>query len=181
MKVGISKDSSNGSQVAPVAVPVVQPSLDPSLNAQLGTVQGSTQVASNIPPQPVLPNESVKPQNPPAREVVNTNSPREPRERQDHDVRDRRDPNEEVPDIDFPPFRSNKQGSASKNDTQHSQLYVIIARTKIMEEPSYWAGNLGDLYEGDKVAVDDNLGKWLKIHTRKGRVGYILAQDATKY
>lgn len=137
-------------------------------------------IALNIPPQPILPNTQ-----PESKAKIDTQYPKEPADRYDNNISNSQIENGEQPEIDFPPFRSNSQ---KRRDTQSSnrngeyyQLYVIIARTKILEEPSYWAYSLGDLFEGDKVEVEDNLGKWLKIHTRKGRVGYILSQDATRF
>ena len=195
-----SSSAGNATQVSALSAGA----LTQSTTLQNTPVQSSQQQASIIqPPVPQLPiavDQQPVRQLPTSRDVarsqsqgsqgqketVNTTYPVERREYPaDDKFETRQQPENEIPEIDFPPFRSNTK----RNDPRDSRdsggprepLYIVIARTKIMEEPSYWAHSLGDLYEGDKIEVHDRLGKWLRIRTRKGREGYILSQDAERY
>lgn len=104
---------------------------------------------------------------------VNTNYPEErsvprlPRNEED-----------EIYKIDFPPFR-NKENRPSASSPRGPN-YIIIARTRVMSEPSYWAPSNGDLQDGDRVLVEADLGKWLRIKAKNGEIGYILSQDANR-
>lgn len=58
------------------------------------------------------------------------------------------------------------------------KLYVVIAKTNVMARPSYQTAALAELQTGDKVLVESKLGPWLKLRSKHGQSGYILAQDA---
>jgi hypothetical protein len=58
------------------------------------------------------------------------------------------------------------------------KTYRIIVRTKVMVRPAFKAPSLAELEEGDKVKVDAQVGPWLKLRSKRGQSGYILAQDA---
>lgn len=57
-------------------------------------------------------------------------------------------------------------------------VYRIIARVNVVGSPSYRGAVIGRLQPGDEVLVDDRVGAWLKLRSRRGNEGFILAQDA---
>jgi len=57
------------------------------------------------------------------------------------------------------------------------RLYRVIAPAKVVSAPSYTAQVLGRLEPGDKVMVDGRIGTWMRLRSRRGRDGYVLAQD----
>lgn len=117
------------------------------------------------------------------KDEVNTSYPLERNTNVEKDTE--KDAAEEIPEIDFPPYRSNKKPGDSNFGTKDSRTagtpnYVIIAKTRVMAEPTYWAEVKGDLSIGDKVLVEEPIGKWLRIKAKNGKYGYILSQDADK-
>jgi hypothetical protein len=58
------------------------------------------------------------------------------------------------------------------------RTYSIVVNTKVLSRPSYTSAVRAELKKGSKVEVEEDLTLWLKIRSRGGRVGYILAQDA---
>ncbi|MCO6431775.1 MAG: hypothetical protein J5J00_13030 [Deltaproteobacteria bacterium] len=118
------------------------------------------------------------------KEVVNTSSPviapEFPRFEPDDDSEN------DIPTIEFPPFRQKPRSGMAANSRADSRddsfgaprRYVVIAKTKVMEDPSYYAYSPADLYEGDEIQVEADLGKWLRIRTRRGTAAYVLSQDA---
>ena len=59
-----------------------------------------------------------------------------------------------------------------------AKIFKVISTTKVMSRPSYRAVAVSELKAGDKIEVVEDLGPWLKLKSRKGGYGYILAQDA---
>ncbi len=122
----------------------------------------------------------------PAKEKVNTSYPLE--RRPIDEPADVTNQDENIPEIDFPPYRSN--GSRGNSGTKDYSVnvkrsasepnFLVIARTKVMKEPTYWSETTADLAAGDRVLVEEELGKWLRIKAKNGNIGYILAQDADK-
>jgi hypothetical protein len=55
-----------------------------------------------------------------------------------------------------------------------------MINTSVMDAPSFNAKEVEELYVGDRVRVEARLGRWLKIRSRDGNPGYILAGDAEK-
>jgi hypothetical protein len=53
----------------------------------------------------------------------------------------------------------------------------VIASTDVFASPSYRARVLGRLLVGDEVSVEGQVGRWLRIRSKKGRVGFIYSQD----
>lgn len=53
----------------------------------------------------------------------------------------------------------------------------VIASTDVFASPSYRARVLGRLLVGDEVSVEGQMGRWLRIRSKKGRVGFIYSQD----
>jgi hypothetical protein len=60
------------------------------------------------------------------------------------------------------------------------QRYEVMINTSVMDAPSFNAKEVEELYVGDRVRVEARLGRWLKIRSRDGNPGYILAGDAEK-
>lgn len=61
---------------------------------------------------------------------------------------------------------------------QEPKSFRIIAITKVMSKASYFALPVAELLPGDKVMVDGTVGKWLKLRSKHGSVGFILSQNA---
>lgn len=53
----------------------------------------------------------------------------------------------------------------------------VIARTDVYASPSYYARPIGRLERGDRVSVEGRVGQWLRIRSRRGKPGFVLAQD----
>ena len=58
--------------------------------------------------------------------------------------------------------------------------YEIMINTSVMDRASFTAHEVEELYVGDRVRVEARLGRWLKVRSRNGEPGYIMAQDAQK-
>ena len=140
-------------------------------------VSASRPVAATLPHAASLPNRSAEELESVARDTVNTKYPIE----RDPVIASRDNSTQEIPEIDFPPYRNRPSDRVSPPGKRANEPnYKVIARTRVMEEPSYWANTASDLYEGDRILVEVDLGKWLRIRAKNGEVGYILAQDALR-
>lgn len=58
--------------------------------------------------------------------------------------------------------------------------YEILINTSVMDKPSFNSREVEELYVGDRVRVEERLGRWLKVRSRDGKPGYIMGQDAEK-
>lgn len=54
---------------------------------------------------------------------------------------------------------------------------VVLVRTHVLVTGSHHARVLSILEPGDRVQVEGNFGRWLRIRSRKGKVGYVFAAD----
>jgi hypothetical protein len=61
---------------------------------------------------------------------------------------------------------------------ESDKTFRVISRTKVMVRPSFHTSSLAELEVGDKVKVESRVGPWLKLRSKRGQSGYILAQDA---
>lgn len=61
---------------------------------------------------------------------------------------------------------------------ESDKTFRVISRTKVMVRPSFHTSSLAELEVGDKVKVESRAGPWLKLRSKRGQSGYILAQDA---
>jgi hypothetical protein len=52
-----------------------------------------------------------------------------------------------------------------------------IVRSDVFDSPSYHARVIARLMPGDKVSVEGRVGQWLRIRSRRGRAGFVFAQD----
>jgi len=57
------------------------------------------------------------------------------------------------------------------------RLYRVIAATRVVNGPQHRAERVTELYRGDKVEVEGQDGRWLRLRSNNGEVGYILSQD----
>ena len=53
----------------------------------------------------------------------------------------------------------------------------VITRTEVFSSAGYGARVVGRLEAGDKVSVEGQAGRWLRIRSRQGRAGFVYAQD----
>lgn len=58
------------------------------------------------------------------------------------------------------------------------RLFLVLTKTNVMARPSFHTAALAELESGDKVLVESKVGQWLKLRSKHGQAGYILAQDA---
>ncbi len=80
--------------------------------------------------------------------------------------------------IGEPPLR----GSDSSRRTpferdSNGKLYRATARVNVLSAPSYRGRVLGRLEPGDRLLVEGRLGSWIRLRSRQGREGYVLAQS----
>lgn len=105
----------------------------------------------------------------PAKEKVDTSGPLE-------SERDRRERSE--PEATTSGLRDDLFGKGSLRDAfRDGRIQRVIVRTKVMAEPSYRANVVDVLDIGARVEVVSKDGPWLKLRSRMGKPGYILAQD----
>jgi len=58
--------------------------------------------------------------------------------------------------------------------------FRVIARTGVMERPSFRGSPKTNLERGDKVLATSRIGDWLKIRSKRGELGYIFVQDTSE-
>lgn len=59
-----------------------------------------------------------------------------------------------------------------------NRVYRILVSTEVKERPSIRADEIANLDRGAKVEVDAKIGDWLRLRSKKGNPGFVLAQDA---
>jgi len=59
----------------------------------------------------------------------------------------------------------------------NGKLYRATARANVLSAPSYRGRVLGRLEPGDRLLVEGRLGSWMRLRSRQGREGYVLAQS----
>lgn len=153
-----------------------------------GAVAGAAQ-----PQEPVQQVEQAQPQlaRAPARapsssvtghkEVVNTTGPVEGGEFKDRIDRARSE--------DERTARSDLRGGAPQavlpgttpQGFEDQKTYTVMARTSVLSAPSYGGRVIGHLERGDRVLVEGRLGRWLRLRSKKGRGGYVVAADVEEF
>lgn len=126
------------------------------------------------PPRDETPKEPPPPR---AKEEVNTRGPLEGAE-----FRERV---ERVRPQSFEGRREELQGGApqavlprsSPRGFESEQTYRVLTRTSVLSAPSFGGRVVGQLDRGDRVLVEGKLGRWLRLRSKKGRGGYVLATD----
>lgn len=59
----------------------------------------------------------------------------------------------------------------------NKRTYRVLEGTSVLSAPSYGGRVIGRLERGDRVLVEGKLGRWLRLRSKKGRGGYVLAVD----
>lgn len=62
--------------------------------------------------------------------------------------------------------------------SEAGRIFRVLARTDVVSAPSFGGRVIGVLDAGDRVLVEGVLGRWLRLRSRRGRGGYVLARDA---
>lgn len=129
-------------------------------------------------PPPALPTEPQREPVPPrSKESVNTSGPLEGPEFRERIERVR-------PQL-FEPHREVLQGGSpqavlpgsSARGFEDQRTYKVLTHTSVLSAPSYGGRVIGQLDRGDRVLVEGKLGRWLRLRSKKGRGGYVLATD----
>lgn len=147
--------------------------------AQENRIAGGTTQAVEPPrdlaPPPLQPDARV-------RETINTDGPVEGPEFRD---RGRRDINRTAePPREEPPREELRGGppqavlpAAQPFGFDHQRTYRVLEGTSVLSAPSHGGRVIGHLERGDRVLVEGKLGRWLRLRSKKGRGGYVLAID----
>jgi|GEM_PF-6445669 len=123
----------------------------------------------------------------PGKETLNTSEPREDRAFKERlDRAQSRSRTEEVrpqpakdrPIFPEPPQRRREPAPTRDRQASNGSRYTIVARTSVMARPEYDAIRLTELRPGDEIEVETRMGNWLRILSRNGVYGFVLAQDA---
>ncbi len=59
-------------------------------------------------------------------------------------------------------------------------VYRVLVRTSVLANPSYAAEVVGRLEPGDRVFVEAKLGRWVRLRSKRGRGGFVLAEDVAE-
>ena len=129
-------------------------------------------IEPRIPESTVLPINTLAP-----KPTLNLTGPVEPSEVRDRLLKAKRQPgnNERTIDSDAP-----ARVITDDQDLNNSGYYEVLINTTVFDKPSFRAKSVGDLMQGDKIVVLNRKGKWLKIESRGGEPGYILASEAER-
>jgi hypothetical protein len=112
---------------------------------------------------------------PKVKERVNTSGPREGAEFRERVERRRGEErgdsrmSREAPRAALPPDR----GRVFSNE----RTYSVVEGTAVLSAPSFGGEEIGHLERGDRVLVEGKLGRWLRLRSRRGKGGYVLAED----
>jgi hypothetical protein len=66
---------------------------------------------------------------------------------------------------------------ASQEGFEQHRTYRVLSKTSVLSAPSYGGRVVGQLERGDRVLVEGKLGRWLRLRSKKGRGGYVIAAD----
>jgi hypothetical protein len=56
-------------------------------------------------------------------------------------------------------------------------VYRVLVRTSVLANASYAAEVVGRLEPGDRVFVEAKMGRWMRLRSKRGRGGFVLAED----
>ena len=80
--------------------------------------------------------------------------------------------------IGEPPLRDSDSSRRTPFERDsNGKLYRATARVNVLSAPSYRGRVLGRLEPGDRLLVEGRLGSWIRLRSRQGREGYVLAQS----
>ena len=84
-----------------------------------------------------------------------------------------------------PPFEGGSgtvPNGPNKDNFAQPMVYRILVDTRVMEKPSSMGTrSIARLRAGNRVEVDEKLGRWLRVRSRNGKFGYISSRDAIPY
>lgn len=86
----------------------------------------------------------------------------------------------QLPNSRTPNQNSDLNNSDARTLARPIDIYEILVDTKVMALPSYRSGVVSVLPRGATVQVEASTGPWLKLRSRQGRTGFVLAQDAVR-
>lgn len=118
------------------------------------------------------------------KEVIKTDGPLEPREV----VKPREAAPAAVPQLPAPELALRGDGTGVVQGEERSNfpdgvaasasgVKMVLVRTHVLVNGSHHAKVLAILEPGDRVQVEGTFGRWLRIRSKKGKVGYVFASD----
>lgn len=152
---------------------------DPSITAQAAEAG----VPSKMENAPSLAREGIQapPVEKPAaqsREVVNTDGPVEGKEFQRGVERaGAQQARLPEPSLDLQPKPVPSAGYPEVDGVLRGEVKSVLVTTNVLDSPSYRARIIAKLREGDKVSVEARAGRWVRIRSKRGKTGYVFAQD----
>ncbi len=69
-------------------------------------------------------------------------------------------------------------GGLMPNSAGGPKVYRVLTFTRVYMKASFFSQNIANLDSGARVEVVERFGEWLKIRSKGGQVGFMLAQDA---
>lgn len=131
-------------------------------------------------PVPEKPKPSTRDRN--RKERINTRSPVEGPELKERlrrrETRPQRDSSRE-PVLRGPEPRMSPPVMENRNSDLFDPggVYRVLVRTSVLATPSYSAEVVGRLEPGDRVFVEARMGRWMRLRSKRGRGGFVLAED----
>lgn len=71
-------------------------------------------------------------------------------------------------------------GGPSGDPFDPGGVFRVLSRTSVLAAPSYSAEVVGKLEPGDRVFVEARLGRWVRLRSKRGRGGFVLADDVSE-
>lgn len=69
-------------------------------------------------------------------------------------------------------------GGFHPNNSSGPRVYRVLTFTRVYSKASFFSQTIANLDSGARVEVVERLGEWLKIRSKSGQIGFMLAQDA---
>jgi hypothetical protein len=156
-----------------------------SVQSQPSKQPAPTSMAPVVPKNAVASPDALRSKNPPKhKETVRTDGPFETSQVISPPLQSRpNDPRLPLPDLALRGDGTGvKQGESRSNfpdgvAASTEGVKVVLVRTHVLVTGSHHARVLSILEPGDRVQVEGTFGRWLRIRSRKGKVGYVFAQD----
>jgi hypothetical protein len=172
---------------------IEQPTSDTTAVSAAGDISNSGSAAVHVPVRPSEPGAAAK-ANPPARqsrratggqarkETVNTRSPVEgPDLKERLRRREGRSRRDSAPEPTLPGTERNPSPPVLENRNPDlfdpGGVFRVLVRTSVLAHPSYSAEVVGRLERGDRVFVEAKLGRWVRLRSKRGSSGFVLAED----
>jgi hypothetical protein len=116
------------------------------------------------------------------KERINTRSPVEGADLKERlrkrETRSSREGSQEPP-VQGPEARVSPPLSENRNPDVFDPggVYRVLVRTSVLANASYAAEVVGRLEPGDRVFVEAKMGRWMRLRSKRGRGGFVLAED----